>query len=89
MLDDLTLSPPPLPETDKTDITDFSGVSNREFLSAVFGTLPGDVRPVVVSFAGNPGTVFNIGLVWQKLERNCARLAAGSQLLLFSGGVPP
>ena len=57
MLDDLTLSPPQLPETDKTDETDFSGVSNRDFLSAVFGTLPGDVRPVVVSFAGNPGKV--------------------------------
>jgi hypothetical protein len=89
MLDDLTLSPPPLPETDETDETDFSGVSNRDFLSAVFGTLPGDVRPVVVSFAGNPGTVSTnqLGLA-EAGVKPCARLAAGSQLLLLSGDVP-
>lgn len=71
MLDDLTLSPLPPPETDETDITDFSGVSNRDFLSAVFGTLPGEGRPVVVSFAGNPGTVPKsdwFGKSWSETE---------------------
>ena len=68
--------PPPVSptapiETDKTEETDFSGVSNRDFLSAVFGILPEDVRPVVVSFAGNPGTVSKsawFGKSWSEAE---------------------
>lgn len=47
-------------ETDKTGETDL--VSNGEFLRAVFGDGQADVRPVVVSFAGNPTSV--PGKVW-------------------------
>jgi len=32
-------------------------VSNEEFLKAIFGDVPDGVRPMVVSFAGNPSTV--------------------------------
>ena len=39
-------------ETDKTGETDL--VSNEEFLRAVFGDSLADVRPILVSFAGNP-----------------------------------
>lgn len=53
----LTLLPTPLPETDKTEETDFFGVTNGGFMSAVFGQLPGEVCPVVVNFAGNPSKV--------------------------------
>ena len=42
-------------KTDKTGETDL--VSNGEFLRAVFGDNLADVRPVVVSFAGNPASV--------------------------------
>ncbi len=55
--EDLTLSEHAPPETDETDETDFSAVSNRDFLSAVFGDLRDDLRPVVVAFAGHPGRV--------------------------------
>lgn len=41
-------------ETDKTGETDL--VRNGEFLRAVFGDNLTDVRPIVVSFAGNPAT---------------------------------
>lgn len=46
----------PLTETDKTYITDFSGVSNDDFLSAIFGSVPEDAiqRPLVVSITGDP-----------------------------------
>lgn len=47
-------------ETDKTGETDL--VSNGEFLRAVFGDDLADVRPVVVSFAGNPTNA--PGKVW-------------------------
>lgn len=39
-------------ETDKTD-----AVSNNEFLSALFGSSSAEVKPVIVSFAGNPQNV--------------------------------
>lgn len=42
-------------ETDKTGETDL--VTNGEFLRTVFGDNLTDVRPVVVSFAGNPTSV--------------------------------
>jgi hypothetical protein len=42
-------------ETDKTGETDL--VSNGEFLRAVFGDDLADLRPVVVSFTGNPSSV--------------------------------
>jgi hypothetical protein len=39
-------------QTDKTDETD--NPSNQEFLEALFGAERLDVRPIIVSFAGNP-----------------------------------
>lgn len=42
-------------ETDKSDKTDLDG--NQAFLRAVFGEKLDDVRPIVVSFAGNPSSV--------------------------------
>lgn len=42
-------------ETDKTGKTDT--LSNNDFLQAVFGSLPEDVCPVLVSFSGNPQEV--------------------------------
>lgn len=42
-------------ETDKSDVTD--SVSNQAFLQTVFGSELGDVRPLVVSFTGNPANV--------------------------------
>lgn len=44
-------------ETDKTDITDYTAVTNNDFLSAIFGDLDRDLRPVVVSFSGHPNKV--------------------------------
>ncbi len=44
-------------ETDKTGETD--SISNGEFLRAVFGDDLADLRPVVVSFTGNPSSVPN------------------------------
>lgn len=55
-----TVSPPSPMETDKTGETDL--VSNGEFLRAVFGDDLADVRPVVVSFTGNPTSA--PGKVW-------------------------
>ena len=55
-----TVSPPSPMETDKTGETDL--VSNGEFLRAVFGDGQADVRPVVVSFTGNPTSA--PGKVW-------------------------
>ena len=55
-----TVFPPSPMETDKTGETDL--VSNGEFLRAVFGDDLADVRPVVVSFAGNPTSA--PGKVW-------------------------
>lgn len=51
----VTLSTAHRLETGKTDETD--SIDNGEFLSAVFGSELADVRPLVVSFMGNPGTV--------------------------------
>lgn len=50
-----TVFPPSPMETDKTGETDL--VSNGEFLRAVFGDNLADLRPVVVSFTGNPSSV--------------------------------
>ena len=55
-----TVFPPSPMETDKTGETDL--VSNGEFLRAVFGDALADVRPVVVSFTGNPTSA--PGKVW-------------------------
>ena len=49
-----TLSPAASPKSDKTDKT--YSVGNHQFLRWIFGE-PGDVRPVVVSFTGNPEKV--------------------------------
>lgn len=50
-----TVFPPSPMETDKTGETDL--VSNGEFLRAVFGDDLADLRPVVVSFTGNPSSM--------------------------------
>ena len=42
-------------ESDKTGETD--SVDNNDFMQALFGQVDGDVRPVVVSFAGDPTSV--------------------------------
>jgi hypothetical protein len=47
-----TVFPPGPEETEKTGETDL--VSNAEFLARVFGADLAEVRPVVVSFTGNP-----------------------------------
>ncbi|CAA9890373.1 conserved hypothetical protein [Candidatus Methylobacter favarea] len=44
-------------QTDKSDKTDSVTISNADFMAGVFGDIAGSVRPVVVSFAGNPATV--------------------------------
>lgn len=51
----MTVSPPNFAETGKTGET--SGVSNSEFLQAVFGYDLSNARPLVVSFEGNPASV--------------------------------
>ena len=53
-------------ETDKTDETDV--ITNGEFLIAVFGNDLADVRPVVVSFEGNPSNALSgswVGTSWR------------------------
>lgn len=50
-----TLSPALLPETDETDETDWSGISNDDFLNAIFGIIEADARPIICNFRGNPG----------------------------------
>ena len=47
-----TVFPPDAEQTDKTDQTYI--VDNGEFLQAVFGNARADVRPIVISFKGNP-----------------------------------
>ena len=44
-------------ETDKSDKTDC--VSNQSFLSAIFGDWQSDMKPLLVSFAGNPAKATN------------------------------
>jgi DNA primase RepB-like protein len=44
-------------KTDKTDKTDYAAISNADFINSIFGDISGIERPVVVSFAGNPGKV--------------------------------
>lgn len=44
-------------ETDKTDQTNFSTISNTEFIEGIYGETIGNERPIAVSFAGNPATV--------------------------------
>lgn len=50
-----TVSPTLLLETDETDETDYSGISNADFLNAIFGTIEVETRPFVCNFSGNPG----------------------------------
>lgn len=38
--------------TDETDKTD--GITNEDFLGAIFGATDSDIRPLIVSFEGNP-----------------------------------
>lgn len=51
-----TVSADSRPETSKTDKT-YSPVANAAFLDVVFAACPADIRPVVVSFSGNPAHV--------------------------------
>lgn len=44
-------------QSDKTDKSDFSSISNDTFIAGIFGEIPGNERPVVVSFLGNPSQV--------------------------------
>lgn len=44
-------------KTDKTDETDFSAVSNADFIKGIFGDIVGSERPIVVSFSGDPNQV--------------------------------
>lgn len=50
-----TVSPALLLETDETDETDYSGTSNADFLTSIFGIIEADARPVVCHFRGSPG----------------------------------
>lgn len=58
----VTLSPDTRTETDKTVETDTTSISNADFLHAIFGPLPGDVRPLVCNILGDPKTTS--GLDW-------------------------
>jgi len=49
-------SPTPPDKTDKTEITDYSSITNEDFIDSIFGDLT-LARPVCVSFKGNPATV--------------------------------
>lgn len=54
-------------QTDKSDKTDFSTISNADFIAGIFGEIVGAERPVVVSFAGNPAKVGKnawVGMPW-------------------------
>ncbi len=44
-------------KTDITDITDITEISNKAFIEGIFGEIVGDVRPIVVSFDGDPNAV--------------------------------
>ena len=55
MKDSLTNSLIGQKESDKTGETDT--VSNDEFMRALFGKPVGEIRPMVVSFAGDPRLV--------------------------------
>ena len=44
-------------KTEKSDKTDLSKISNSDFIKGIFGDITGSERPIVVSFAGNPGTI--------------------------------
>ena len=50
----MTLAPDAPEQTDTTDRTDFSHVSNADFMQAMFGELEGDAKPFVVSKRGDP-----------------------------------
>lgn len=47
----------PATKIEKSDKTDLGSVTNAEFISAVFGELEDNKRPVIVAFIGNPATV--------------------------------
>jgi len=68
------LSPTEAVGTDKTDETD--GVSNGEFLRAVFGGIDLAQRPVVVTFEGNPAQVSSNCWSGQALDETAEHPAA-------------
>jgi len=45
-------------KTEITDTTDYSEISNDDFINGIFGELTLE-RPITVSFKGNPATVKN------------------------------
>ncbi|MBM4208250.1 MAG: hypothetical protein FJ190_09640 [Gammaproteobacteria bacterium] len=54
-------------ETDKSDKSDFSLISNADFITGIFGEIVGAERPIVVSFEGNPSEVSKsawFGMPW-------------------------
>ena len=53
---DLLNSPIARKQTDKPDYPDYSAITNDDFIAGIFGELT-LVRPITVSFKGNPGTV--------------------------------
>ena len=57
-------------ESDKTGETD--SVDNNEFIQALFGQTDGDVRPIVVSFAGDPTSAKGsawLGRAWRPADQ--------------------
>lgn len=62
----MTNIPNALVKTDQTYETD--PVSNQEFLETVFGAVKGDVRPIVVSFKGNPNKIKPSGWFGKKWD---------------------
>ena len=71
-------------ETDKTGETDL--VSNGEFLRTVFGDNLADMRPILVSFAGNPASVPGKRWFGRQYRSNTA-FTGRCQQLFQSGGI--
>jgi len=73
-----TVSVPDAVETNTTDETYVVG--NREFLTAVFGDVREDARPLMVSFVGNPASapVHATPSVRGSRGRGCGRESAAS-----------
>ncbi len=46
-------------KTDKSDESEFSLITNADFIASVFGELQGNDLPICVSFAGNPSKICN------------------------------
>lgn len=53
----MTVSNITVTSVDKADKTDFSTVSNEDFLKAIFGIEASDTRPIICNFIGDPGNV--------------------------------